>query len=77
MQELRNQAALQNARALLERVNEHCFEKCIPKPGSSMSSAEDTCLKKCMEKYMASWNVVSRQYITRIQKEGQSGNAFQ
>jgi Tim10/DDP family zinc finger len=52
-----------------QKVNEHCFEKCVPKPGSSLSSGETTCFTQCMEKYMAAWNTVSRQYINRIQQE--------
>ena len=57
-----------------QKVNEHCFEKCVPKPGSSLSSGETTCFTQCMEKYMAAWNTVSRQYINRIQQEqGRSG----
>ena len=56
-----------------QKVNEHCFEKCVPKPGSSLSSGETTCFTQCMEKYMAAWNTVSRQYITRIQQESAKG----
>lgn len=57
----------------LQKVNEHCFEKCIPKPGTSLSSGETTCFTQCMEKYMQAWNTVSRQYITRIQQESNKG----
>ncbi|KIN07439.1 hypothetical protein OIDMADRAFT_16145 [Oidiodendron maius Zn] len=69
MDQIRQEAAMTNARQLIEKVNEHCFEKCVPKPGSSLSSSETTCFTSCMEKYMATWNTVSRQYINRIQKE--------
>lgn len=41
----------------------------MPKPGSSLSSSEQTCLKACMEKYMAAWNEVNSSYIRRIQQE--------
>ena len=102
MNQVRQEAALTNARQLIEvrntspaihspllypplikhiipiltttqKVNEHCFEKCIPKPGSSLSSGDTTCLTQCMEKYMATWNTVSRQYINRIQQESGKG----
>ncbi|KEQ66788.1 uncharacterized protein M437DRAFT_10456, partial [Aureobasidium melanogenum CBS 110374] len=63
------EAAVANARQLVEKLNEHCFERCIPKPGSSLSSGESTCYSQCMEKYMSAWNVVSKQYINRIQRE--------
>lgn len=104
MDQVRQQAALQNARQLVEvlhhpssshspldlpspslpayqltsppqKLNEHCFERCVPSPGSSLSSSEQTCLTHCMEKYMASWNAVSRQYMGHVQKgvAGQGG----
>jgi import inner membrane translocase subunit TIM13 len=91
MNQVRQEAAMTNARQLIEvrpsfppsnsvphadseqKVNEHCFDKCVPKPGSSLSSGETTCFTQCMEKYMAAWNTVSRQYITRIQRESGKG----
>ncbi|KAF2235714.1 mitochondrial import inner membrane translocase subunit TIM13 [Viridothelium virens] len=72
MNQVRQEAAVQNARQLVEKLNEHCFERCIPKPGSSLSKGEETCFSQCMEKYMGAWNTVSRQYIGRIQKEAGS-----
>ncbi|RMZ04317.1 hypothetical protein D0860_06429 [Hortaea werneckii] len=73
MDQIRQQQALGNARALVEvrmitKLNEHCFERCVPNPGSSLSSGEQTCYTACMEKYMAAWNTVSRQYLTHVQK---------
>ncbi|KAI9774027.1 MAG: protein translocase subunit [Geoglossum umbratile] len=76
MNQARQEAAVQNARQLIERLNEHCFEKCIPTPGSSLSKGEQTCFTNCMEKYMAAWNTVSRQYISRIQQESNTGGVF-
>ena len=55
-----------------QKINEHCFERCIPKPGTSISRGEETCFSACMEKYMSSWNAISRQYVARIQKEQQN-----
>ncbi|KAF8475978.1 Tim10/DDP family zinc finger-domain-containing protein [Kalaharituber pfeilii] len=72
MNEIRNQTAVENARLLIEKINEHCYEKCIPKPGTSLSSGEESCIVKCMDKYMAAWNVVSKQYISRAQREGEA-----
>jgi import inner membrane translocase subunit TIM13 len=50
-------------------MNEHCFEKCIPKPGSSMSSSETTCVTQCMDKYIAAWNQVNGALVRRLQQE--------
>lgn len=52
-----------------QRVNNNCFEHCFPKPGSSMSSSEETCISNCMEKYISMWNVVNRTYVGRISTE--------
>ena len=54
-------------------MNEHCFDKCIPSPGTSLSKKEEGCFTACMEKYMGTWNTVSRQYIARIQKSAPAG----
>ncbi|KAK1765668.1 putative mitochondrial import inner membrane translocase [Phialemonium atrogriseum] len=58
-----------NARQLIEKINENCFTKCVPKPGSSISSSESSCVTQCMEKYMAAWNQVNSAYLRRIQQE--------
>ena len=84
--EIRKQAAMENARHLVEvgfdtdsgytlltgdkKLNEHCFERCVPKPGSSLSSSENTCFSQCIEKYMSAWDAVSRQYVGKIQAQG-------
>ncbi|CAG9937636.1 unnamed protein product [Clonostachys rosea f. rosea IK726] len=61
---------LANARVLIEKIQENCFEKCITKPGSSISSGEQSCATACMEKYMNAWNHVNSAYITRARQEG-------
>ncbi|KAF2270215.1 hypothetical protein CC78DRAFT_528701 [Lojkania enalia] len=71
MRQIQQEANMQNARILVEKLNEHCFERCVPKPGSSLSKGEETCFTACMEKYMTAWNTVSKQYVARIQKESQ------
>jgi hypothetical protein len=57
----------------LQKVNEHCFERAIPNPGSSISSSEQTTFTNCMEKYMAAWNTTSRQYLGHLQKGAGAG----
>lgn len=52
-----------------QKLQENCFEKCVPKPGSSLSSSETTCMTSCMEKYMAAWNMVNSAYIARLKQE--------
>jgi import inner membrane translocase subunit TIM13 len=77
MRQVQQEAAMQNARMLVEKLNEHCFERCVPKPGTSLSKGEETCFTSCMEKYMSAWNTVSKQYVARIQRESQAGAGLQ
>ena len=51
-----------------QKINEHCFQKCVPKPSTALSSGEQTCFTQCMEKYMSAWNQVSATYIHRLQQ---------
>lgn len=60
-----------------QKLNEHCFERCIPKPGAALSKGEESCMSACMEKYMSAWNTVSKQYVGRIQRESAQGGAVQ
>ncbi|KAF2875090.1 Tim10/DDP family zinc finger-domain-containing protein [Massariosphaeria phaeospora] len=71
MRQVQQEAGMQNARLLVEKLNEHCFERCVPKPGTSLSKGEEGCYTACMEKYMAAWNTVSKTYVARIQQETQ------
>lgn len=52
-----------------QNMNEECYAKCVPKPGTSFSSGEQTCFTKCIEKYMATWNQVNAAYIERVKQE--------
>ncbi|KAI1911987.1 protein translocase subunit [Ophidiomyces ophidiicola] len=74
MQQVQAEAALNNARALMEKLNMNCFEKCVPTPpDSSLSSKDQACLKSCMEKYISLWNATNKAYIGRLNREAQSG----
>ncbi|KIW78516.1 hypothetical protein Z517_08354 [Fonsecaea pedrosoi CBS 271.37] len=66
------QSNVANAKQLISNVHTNCFEKCVPNPGSSLSSAEQKCLTACMEKYIDAWNVTSRTYTARLQRESAS-----
>ena len=53
-----------------QKLNDHCFEKCVPTPGPSLGKKEEQCYTLCMEKYLAAWNAVSRAYVNRIPRDG-------
>ena len=40
------------ARPALQTVRDRCFDKCITRPGTSMSSSEVSCLAKCCDRYI-------------------------
>ncbi|CAE6462727.1 unnamed protein product [Rhizoctonia solani] len=83
MDGLRNEMALANAQELINKINEKCFAKCkinekcfakcVTKPSTSLGSSEETCLSRCMERYMEAFNVVSQSYVARISRERSSG----
>ncbi|KAI8061080.1 Tim10/DDP family zinc finger-domain-containing protein [Gongronella butleri] len=73
MDQVRGELAMANAQELINKINEKCYLKCVPKPGARLESGEQQCLSKCMDRYMEAWNVVSRSYVNRIQRESQGG----
>ncbi|KAI3654475.1 hypothetical protein MP228_000529 [Amoeboaphelidium protococcarum] len=69
MDQVRAEMAVLNAQELLNTMNDKCFKKCVTKPGTKLDSSEQTCLAKCMDRYMDAWNIVSKAYHFRVQKE--------
>jgi len=68
-QSLKSELALANAQQLINTTNEKCYAKCVTKPSSSLSGSEETCLARCLDRYMEAFNIVSRTYTTRLLKE--------
>ncbi|KAJ7475664.1 Tim10/DDP family zinc finger-domain-containing protein [Mycena latifolia] len=69
MSAVRNEVALANAQQLMNSANEKCFKACITKPGASLSSSEETCLSRCLDRYMEAFNIVRRTYMGRLSRE--------
>ncbi|KAL4876083.1 Tim10/DDP family zinc finger-domain-containing protein [Aspergillus karnatakaensis] len=69
IKQLQQEAAMNNARQLIGKVNEHCFDHCVPAPGATMTPGESSCLSSCMEKYISLWNVSSKAYLARAASE--------
>ncbi|KAJ1997622.1 protein translocase subunit [Coemansia thaxteri] len=68
-QQVRQELAMANAQELISNVNKHCVKMCIATPGTSLSGSDEACLSRCMDKYLASWDTVSRAYVARINQE--------
>ncbi|KAI0709840.1 Tim10/DDP family zinc finger-domain-containing protein [Earliella scabrosa] len=66
---IRNEVALQNAQELMNKVSDKCYVKCVPKPGTSLSSSEERCLSQCMDRYLEAFDIISRTYVARLKRE--------
>ncbi|CAD5112611.1 DgyrCDS1824 [Dimorphilus gyrociliatus] len=71
MDQLRQQIAVANATELLQKLSDKCFKKCVTSPGTSLGNSEQKCIAMCVDRYLDSWNVVSKSYVQRLQKERQ------
>ncbi|XP_015589436.1 mitochondrial import inner membrane translocase subunit Tim13 [Cephus cinctus] len=69
MEQVKQQIAVANAQELLTKMTEKCFKKCISKPGTSLDSSEQKCVAMCMDRYMDAFNLVSKAYSNRLQRE--------
>ncbi|KAG9291941.1 hypothetical protein G9A89_004879 [Geosiphon pyriformis] len=73
MNQVRSELAYANLQEIVTKINEKCFAKCISKPGYTLENSEKACVSKCMDRYMEAWNIVSRAYLSRVQRENQQG----
>ena len=48
----------------MQNVRDACFDKCVSRPGSSMSSGEMNCLARCCDRYVDATKVVSGTIIS-------------
>jgi import inner membrane translocase subunit TIM13 len=80
MEQVRAELAVANAQELLNKMNDKCFTKCVTKPGSRLDGGEQSCISKCMDRYMDAWNIVSKAYHGRIRDQvgagGQGGEGM-
>ncbi|KAJ2159683.1 protein translocase subunit [Coemansia sp. RSA 552] len=71
MNQVRSEMAVANAQALIGNINRHCFKLCVQNPAASLSSSEEASLSRCVDKYLSSWDTVSRAYMTHLQQQQQ------
>ncbi|CAK9170721.1 unnamed protein product [Ilex paraguariensis] len=41
-------------------VRGKCFDKCITKPGSSLSGSESSCISRCVDRYIEATGIISK-----------------
>lgn len=44
----------------IQTLRAKCFDKCITKPGSSLSGSESSCISRCMDRYVEATGIISR-----------------
>ena len=71
--QISQELAVANATELVNKVTENCFEKCLNSP---YTDRNEPCVDQCLIKYMRSWNIVSKAYISRIQQASTSGEIW-
>lgn len=47
----------------IQTVRDKCFEKCVTKPSSSLSSSEQQCLSRCADRYGEATQAVLRSVL--------------
>ncbi|KAI3604476.1 tim10/DDP family zinc finger domain-containing protein [Moniliophthora roreri] len=57
MNQVRNELAQANAQQLMNNMNERCYKACVTKPA------------RCLDRFMDTFNIVSRTYTARITRE--------
>ncbi|CAO1635998.1 unnamed protein product [Sympodiomycopsis kandeliae] len=68
-----SEIAMANAQELITKSTDKCYAKCIPSPGTSLSSKEETCLDRCLQRYFEAFNIVSQTYVRRVANERNTG----
>uniref|UniRef100_A0AC35THH8 Mitochondrial import inner membrane translocase subunit n=1 Tax=Rhabditophanes sp. KR3021 TaxID=114890 RepID=A0AC35THH8_9BILA len=66
---VQQQSQLQNAQTLITEISEKCTTSCITYPGDTLSKTEQQCLARCSDRYMESWNLVSKILQNRLMSQ--------
>lgn len=69
LERVRQQIVLANIQELLQKMTRRCFSKCVGVPGRELRSEERDCLGNCMDRFLDSVQVVSRQYFRRRRRQ--------
>ncbi|KAN0093079.1 Tim10/DDP family zinc finger domain containing protein [Tylopilus felleus] len=71
---IRAEINLATAQELISKTSEKCYAKCVPKPGTLLTSSEETCLARCMDRYLEAFNIVSRTLTNRANQHGRESS---
>ncbi|PWN21000.1 hypothetical protein BCV69DRAFT_282503 [Microstroma glucosiphilum] len=72
-----SEIAMANAQDLITKSTEKCYFKCVPSPSTSLSSKEEVCLDRCLQRYFEAFNIVASAYTRRVAAERNAGATLQ
>lgn len=67
--QLQTEIATATFQELVEDMTEKCYSVCIKKPASSLDNYEQRCLGNCMDRFIDSYNVVSKVFTARLSSQ--------
>lgn len=68
MMRVRRELQEQQMEELVQAMTDKCFEKCVKKPGTSLTTAEQNCIAKAMDRYMEVMTVVFNSVARKAQR---------
>ena len=54
-------------------MQNQCFQRCVFKPADSLSGTEQACIKGCVDKYWATFDVVASEWNKNVHKLNEKG----
>lgn len=67
--QLQAQIAAATFQELVDDMAEKCYSLCVKKPASSLDNYEQRCLGNCMDRFIDSYNVVSKVFTARLSSQ--------
>lgn len=64
--QLQEQLMVATFQEMVEEMTEKCFQMCIKKPGASLDSYEQRCLGNCQDRFIDSYNLVTKVFTSRL-----------
>lgn len=63
MQQVESTLRMQFLQEFYQTVRDKCFKYCISSPGSSLTSSDQKCLSRCMDRYQDATNIVTKSVL--------------
>lgn len=64
--QLQEQLMVQTFQEMVDDMTEKCFQMCVKKPGASLDNYEQRCIGNCMDRYIDSYNLVTKIFTSRL-----------